>query len=79
MILTHYLDSRFDGKTTKKLDDSKFTHHGASLGSYKGRPFITGGFGNPSRKTEIFSTKSLGWELAPDYPYTYDDTGRNHG
>ena len=44
-----------------------------ALASYQGKPFVTGGYTNPSGKTEIFSTNSLKWESATDYPFTVDD------
>ena len=68
---------RFDGNNFDRFGDSKYGHFLlTSLGSYQGRPFVTGGFWNPDGKTEIFSTNSLKWESGTDYPFTPDDYGR---
>ena len=40
-----------------------------TLGSYQGRPFVTGDGGTGNVYTEIMSTSSLKWESAPDYPF----------
>ena len=40
----------------------------STLGSYQGRPFVTGRW-EKNVKTEILSTSSLKWESAPDYPF----------
>ena len=59
---------RFDGNGFDKNQDSKYSHWNTALGSYQGRPFVTGGRWN-NVKTEILSTSSLKWESAPDYPF----------
>ena len=64
------INLRFDGRNLNRVDNTKHTHRGSALGSYQGRPFVTGGFSNPTGKTEIYSTNSLTWESAADYPFT---------
>ena len=50
----------------------------STLGSYKRKPFVTGcGYSGFHIKTEIYSTISLQWESAPDYPYAGVDTSGN--
>ena len=61
---------RFDGNHFSGVEDPKYNHWRAKLGSYQGRPFITGGHANPAGKTEIFSTNSLQWQFGTDYPFT---------
>ena len=34
---------RFDGNKFNRVEDSQFSHRKTALGSYQGRPFITGG------------------------------------
>ena len=60
---------RFDGNNYDRVED-QYKHELTALGSYKGRPFVTGGNKTPAGKTEIFSTNSLKWESATDYPFT---------
>ena len=67
---------RFDGNNFDRVGDSKYGHRYTSLGSYQGRPFVTGGYQNPDGKTEILSTNSLKWESGPDYPFMSDDVYR---
>ena len=60
---------RFDGNGFDKNQDSKYSHKWTALGSYQGRPFVTGDGRFYNVKTEIMSTSSLKWESAPDYPF----------
>ena len=62
--------SRFDGNGFGQIHDSKYDHKRITLGSYQGRPFVTGSGSDPwNVKTEILSTSSLKWDSAPDYPF----------
>ena len=62
--------TRFDGETIKNEPDSNIDHKKTlSLGSYKGRPFLTGGTWTNTKKTEIFDFGSNKWELVDDYPF----------
>ena len=63
------LSFRFDGNGFGQIDDSKYDHKYTTLGSYQGRPFVTGSRDPYNVKTEIMSTSSLKWGSAPDYPF----------
>ena len=51
----------------KKELSSNYAHEKVSLGSYRGRPFVTGGYKHS--KTEILNTDSFMWESKSDFPF----------
>ena len=62
--------SRFDGKTFRREIDTNYKHSNTrSLGSYRGAPFITGGWSPDSNKTEIYAINSNQWIENTDYPF----------
>ena len=61
--------SRFDGSNFNRVENTKHEHRGSALGLYQGRPFVTGGFSNPTGKTEMYSANSLAWGSAADNPF----------
>ena len=60
----------FNGKLREQIhSSSKYSHHRGSLASYKGSPFITGGF--DGLKTEIYRFDSMEWTEKTDFPIQY--------
>ena len=64
---------RFDG-VDFKMENSSHHHHDfvRELGSYKGTPFITGGWSSNADnhvKTEIYNQATKEWNEAPEFPY----------
>ena len=70
LALFHFLPS-FNGTATLDEPESKIGHwKSLSLGSYNGRPFITGGSWPHNKRTEIFNVNSREWEEYDEYPFS---------
>ena len=53
----------------KNHSSSGYSHHKSSLASYKGFPFVTGGY--DGLKTEIYRFDWTAWIEKPDFPAQY--------
>lgn len=66
---------RFDGVDFKMENSSNHDHAFVrELGSYKGTPFITGGWNSNDdnhKKTEIYNQTTKEWDEAPEFPFSY--------